>query len=121
MHYNGSKTYGGTVSGVGYAYHFDASLYAPFLRELAEKAGVTRIEGKVVDVDVSPEDGFIRSVTLADGRQYGADLFIDCSWFYGVLIDKVLEVPFVKRRRVRTRAPHRFDSLEHHDCINGGL
>ena len=34
----------------GYAYHFDAGLYADFLRRWARARGVTRVEGQVVDV-----------------------------------------------------------------------
>ena len=51
-----------------YAYHFDAGLYARFLRRYADARGVKRVEGKVVDVALHPENGHIRSVTLADGR-----------------------------------------------------
>src|SRR3546814_4263140 len=42
-----------------YAYHFDASLYAAFLRKYAEARGVTRVEGRVVDVALDPESGAI--------------------------------------------------------------
>src|SRR3546814_3676286 len=45
-----------------YAYHFDASLYAAFLRKYAEARGVTRVEGRVVDVALDPESGAILGV-----------------------------------------------------------
>ena len=80
---------------IGYAYHFDAALYARLLRTHAEAAGVVRREGRVVDVGLRAADGFIETVTLAAGEQVAADLFIDCSGFRALLLGETLGTPYV--------------------------
>ena len=79
------------LSGIRYAYHFDAVLYARFLRQFAEKQGVTRHEGKVTGVQQDGETGNIAAAELADGRKMAGDLFIDCTGFFGLLIEKTLK------------------------------
>ncbi len=75
-----------------YAYHFDAGLYAAFLREFAEARGLHRTEGKIVDVRLDPANGYIRSVALEDDKTVEGDLFIDCSGFRALLTGGTLKV-----------------------------
>lgn len=56
------------LGSIAYAFHFDAGLYARYLRRRAEPAGVQRIEGKIVDVQLHPESGFVQLVRLQSGE-----------------------------------------------------
>ena len=85
---------GSPLETITYALHLDASLFAAYLRNHAEAHGVTRIEGKVRDVALRPENGFIESITLASGERIEADLYIDCTGFRGLLIEGALETGY---------------------------
>jgi tryptophan 7-halogenase len=77
------------------AYHFDAGLYARFLRRYAEARGVVRIEGKVSSVQQHAESGFVESITLASGQRIDGQLFIDCTGFRSLLLGETLGVGYV--------------------------
>jgi tryptophan halogenase len=76
-----------------YAYHFDAGLYARYLREISEARGVARHEGRIVSVQRT-EGGDLAGVTLEDGSKLTADFFIDCTGFRGLLIGDALGVGY---------------------------
>ena len=78
---------------INYAYHLDATRYARFLRQFSEKLGATRIEGKIQQVQQHP-DGDIKALLLESGEVVEGDLFIDCTGFAGLLIDKTLKTPY---------------------------
>src|SRR5581483_11329629 len=79
---------------LGYAYPFDAGLYASFLRRRCESKGVRRVEGKVTRVSQSAESGFITSLTTHRDEVVEGDLFIDCSGLRALLIEDTLHTGF---------------------------
>jgi len=81
-------------SGVDYAYHFDAGLYAAYLRKYSEARGVVRIEGLIDKVQTHADDGFIQSITLNSGEAIAGDIFVDCSGFRALLIEHTLHTGF---------------------------
>ena len=81
-------------NGMNYAYHIDATIYAQFLRVIAEDHGVVRQEGKIKQVDTDSESGSITALELESGERFEGDLFIDCTGFRGVLISQTLGVGY---------------------------
>ena len=73
-----------------YAYHFDAGLYAAYLRRFAEARGVVRHEGMIAGVERDGASGDIVALELAGGRRLEAGFFIDCTGFRGLLIEQAL-------------------------------
>ena len=81
-------------NGLNYAYHFDSTRYAAFLRALAEREGTRRVEGRIARVELDGESGNIAALTLESGERIEGDLFLDCTGFRGLLIEQALHVGF---------------------------
>lgn len=79
---------------VNFAYHFDAALYGRYLRRLSEANGVRRLEGRIKNIEQNGETGFITALVLESGQRIEGDLFIDCTGFQGLLIEKTLQSGF---------------------------
>ena len=82
------------LSKLSYAFQFDASRYARYLRGRAERQGVVRREGKVIEVLQDGETGFVTGLKLENGETIEGQLFLDCSGFRSLLLGQTLEVPF---------------------------
>ena len=79
---------------VWHGYHFDAVLLGQFLHKKALERGV-RYQSCHVTHATLDSAGAIASVTTQEGETIAADLFVDCSGFAGLLIDKALHTPYV--------------------------
>jgi tryptophan halogenase len=81
------------LSFMGHAYHFDASLYAGFLRRRCESQGVLRMEGTVAGIERA-RDGSVVALCLASGQRIEGQLFLDCSGFHAALIAREMGAGF---------------------------
>ena len=84
----------GAQPNINYAFQFDASTYAAYLRRYSERRGVVRREGKVVNVRQNGQTGYIEAVEMQDGSTVRGDFFIDCSGFRGLIIEQVYGAGF---------------------------
>ena len=82
------------LSHLRYAYHIDATLYAKYLRNFAEKRGVKRLEGKVINSNLNPNSGDITGLKMDSGEVIKGDFFFDCTGFRALLTNGALNVPF---------------------------
>ena len=82
------------LAGINYAFQFDAALYAAYLRAFSEDRGIIREEGRIAEVLQDGETGYVTGVKTDDGRQFEADLFIDCSGFRGLLIEGAFQTGY---------------------------
>lgn len=85
---------GSPLHDIAHAFHFDANLYARFLRQFSEKLGVERTQGKVAHTHQRAQDGHIEAVVLENGYRLEGDFFIDCSGMHGLLIEQVLKAGY---------------------------
>jgi tryptophan halogenase len=78
------------------AYHFDALLFGRWMREnYAKPKGVKHVVDTVVKVKTS-EKG-IEKIVLESGKEYSADLFVDCTGFKSLLLGESLKEPFISK------------------------
>ncbi|WP_353217571.1 tryptophan halogenase family protein [Sandarakinorhabdus sp.] len=79
---------------INYAYQLDSSLYAAFLRRMAEADGCTRSEGRITNVELNGETGDIAALMLDGNRRVEGDLFVDCTGFRALLIEGALHAGY---------------------------
>ena len=76
-----------------FAYHFDAGRLAAFLKQRVTALGVRHKLARISGASRTPE-GALAALHTTEGERLEADLFIDCSGFGGLLINRVLGEPF---------------------------
>jgi tryptophan halogenase len=81
-----------------WAVHFDASKFAVFLRAFAESRGVRRIDARVAEVLRAGESEHVTGIRLDSGETLTGSLYIDCSGFHRLLIERALQSGFVDWR-----------------------
>lgn len=84
-----------SLSVFDWALHFDATLFAKVMREFSIANGIEHIDAKINEVNIHNENGFIRSLTLDSGREVNADLFIDCTGFSALLIERAQNTGYI--------------------------
>lgn len=76
---------------VTYAYHLNALKLADYLRDFAVARGVTHLMDNVTKVEMT-ENGRIAAVQTRNGERHEGDIFVDCTGFAALLIEKELDV-----------------------------
>jgi tryptophan halogenase len=75
------------------AYHFDAQKLGEFLKKKFRSLGGRILVENIVEVNQN-EDGSVKSLLLDTGNIIKGDLYIDCTGFKSLLLDKTLKEPF---------------------------
>ena len=79
---------------VWHGYHFDAALLGQYLQRKSLERGVRYLVRHVTHATLD-ESGSIAALATKEGETIGGDLFVDCTGFAGLLIDKALKTPYV--------------------------
>lgn len=77
-----------------YAFHMNALHFADYLCEIATSRGVKHHLDTVTDIEMA-DNGDIAAVNTKGGERLEADLFVDCSGFAALLIEKKLGVEWM--------------------------
>jgi tryptophan halogenase len=77
-----------------YAFHMNALKFADYLSEIAVSRGVKHYLDNVTEIELR-ENGFIDALYTESGQRLEADLYIDCTGFAALLIEKKLGVKWV--------------------------
>ncbi|HEX3531201.1 MAG TPA: tryptophan halogenase family protein [Thermoanaerobaculia bacterium] len=88
---DGSAAWNGL--GTETAYHLDNERFVAYLQRRAAEAGIERLEATIADVEAA--EGEITALVTADGRRLAFDLYVDCTGFRSLLLERSLGSPWI--------------------------
>jgi tryptophan halogenase len=86
---------GPLAPGVAVAYHLDNGPFVAWLRRIAGRLGVRRVECTIAGVRTTADGGRVTGLRAEDGRHFAFDLYLDCSGFGSRLLGEALGSPFL--------------------------
>lgn len=93
---------GSYIAGLGhlrYAYHLDNQRFVTYLRALAQRSGIRRIDTLIQEVVTDEAKQRVSKLCTDDGREFAYDLYIDCTGFRSMLMGQALKSPFHDYRK----------------------
>ncbi|MEA2695090.1 MAG: tryptophan 7-halogenase, partial [Acidobacteriota bacterium] len=81
--------------GTAVAYHLDNERFVGWLQRRAAELGVRRIDANILTVERSADGEEVRALVAGDGRRFSFDLYVDCSGFRSLLLEKTLGSPWL--------------------------
>ena len=89
--------YGQPVVNNGLAYHIENVTFVGYLESVARRMGVN-VQEDIVQEVLEDEHG-VTGLRVSSGDIVTADLFVDCSGFVSLLLDKTLHEPYISFKR----------------------
>ncbi|HRI64751.1 MAG TPA: tryptophan 7-halogenase [Polyangium sp.] len=80
---------------VSFAYHLENRRLVKYLHEVANAKGVKHLDRKITDVVVTADGQEIDHLVTNQGEKLSFDLYIDCTGFRSLLLEKALKSPFI--------------------------
>lgn len=80
---------------IPFGYHLENRRLVKYLHEVANQRGVKYLDRKISDVILTADESEVDYVLTDQGEKLSFDLFIDCSGFRSILLEKKLKSPFL--------------------------
>jgi tryptophan 7-halogenase len=78
-----------------FAYHFDVHVLVTYLCGLVKERGIRHLDRRIVSAIPSGDGQSVAAVMTDEGERLEFDVFIDCSGFQSLLLEKTLHSPYV--------------------------